>query len=47
MREIEEMRQKVTEEEVKETIEILRKDEEFEKAKIAKRQAAMQPAAAV
>jgi heterodisulfide reductase subunit A len=47
MREIEEMRQKVTEEEVKETIEILKKEEEKEKAKKAKREAAMQPAAAV
>jgi len=47
MREIEEMRQKVTEEEVKETIEILLKEEEKERAKKAKREEAMQPAAAV
>ena len=47
MREIEEMRQKVTEEEVKETIEILKKEEEKERAKKLKREAAMQPAEAV
>ena len=47
MRAIEEMRQKVTEEEVKETIEILKKEEEKERAKQVKREAALQPAAAV
>ena len=47
MREIEEMRQKVTEEEVKETIEILKKEEEKERAKKVKREASLQPAAAV
>ncbi len=47
MRAIEEMRQKVTEEEVKETIEILKKEEEKERAKKVKREAALQPAAAV
>ncbi len=47
MRAIEEMRQKVTEEEVKETIEILKKEEEKERAKKEKREAALQPAAAV
>ena len=47
MREIEEMRQKVTEEEVKETIEILKKEEEKERAKKVKREAALQPAVAV
>ena len=47
MREIEEMRQKVTEEEVKETIEILKKEEEKERAKKEKREASLQPAEAV
>jgi heterodisulfide reductase subunit A len=47
MREIEEMRQKVTEEEVKKTIEILKKEEEKEKAKKMKREAALQTVAAV
>jgi hypothetical protein len=47
MRAIEEMRQKVTEEEVKETIEILKKEEEKERAKKVKREATLQPAAAV
>jgi heterodisulfide reductase subunit A len=47
MREIEEMRKMVTEEEVKATIDILLKEEEKEKIKKAKREAAMQPAAAV
>jgi heterodisulfide reductase subunit A len=47
MREIEEMRQKVTIEEVKETVQILEKEEEKEKAKKEKRLAALQPAEAV
>ncbi len=47
MREIEEMREKVTEKEVKETIEILKKEEEKERARKAKRAAAVQPAEAV
>jgi heterodisulfide reductase subunit A len=47
MRELEEMRQKVTQKEVKETIEILKKEVEKEKAKKAKREATLQPIAAV
>ncbi len=44
MREIEEMREKVTEKEVKETIEILQKEEEKEQARRVKRTAAVEPA---
>jgi heterodisulfide reductase subunit A len=47
MREIEEMRKKVTEEEVKQTVAILITEEEKERAKKLKREAALQPAAAV
>ena len=47
MRELEEMRQKVTEKEVKQTIEILQKEEESKREKKAKRQEAVQPAEAV
>ena len=47
MREIEDMRKMVTEEEVKATIDILIKEEEKERAKKAKREAALQPAQAV
>jgi heterodisulfide reductase subunit A len=47
MREIDEMRQKVTKEEVKKTIEILKKEEQKEREKKAKREVVMQPAAAV
>jgi len=47
MREIEEMRQKVTEKEVKQTMEIMAKEEEKERAKRAKRLESMQPAMAV
>jgi heterodisulfide reductase subunit A len=47
MRELEEMRQKVTEKEVKQTIEILQKEEESKREKKAKRQESMQPVEAV
>ena len=47
MKELEEMRQKVTVEEVDETIKILDKEEEKERAKKEKRLAALQPAEAV
>ena len=47
MREIEEMRKTVTEEEVNKTINILIKEEEKERAKNLKREADLQPAAAV
>jgi heterodisulfide reductase subunit A len=47
MRAVEELRQKVTEKEVKETMEILRKEEEKERIKKAKREEALRPAEAV
>jgi heterodisulfide reductase subunit A len=47
MKELEEMRQKVTAEEVEGTIKILEKEEEKERAKKEKRLAALQPAEAV
>jgi heterodisulfide reductase subunit A len=47
MRAVEELRKKVTEKEVKETMEILRKEEEKERLKKDKREAVLQPAEAV
>lgn len=47
MRELQEMRSKVTAQEVKETMKILKQEEEKERAKKIKREAALQPAAAV
>jgi heterodisulfide reductase subunit A len=47
MKELEAMRQKVTAEEVEQTIKILEKEEEKERAKKEKRLAALQPAEAV
>ena len=47
MREIEELRKKVAEGEVNQTIEILMKEEKRERAKKLKRETALQPAEAV